>query len=163
MSVCLSVGIVLCLSYCQCITFISGDVPLHVCLLVNMMSWHILCICLCLVCHKSDTVLYYTTYTTLQCMPVGSVAYLQYCLGTFFVVYFGLLHYRHEGQLFQLLQDRESCTLLRQLLAVAFTLWGELTHRHTGQEAFHVRWAALLQHLGKEHDGKVSAMHSSTR
>lgn len=85
---------------------------------------------------------------------------LQYGLGPFLVVHFGLLHYRDEGQFLQLLQDGGSCTLLRQLLAVALTLSRELAHRHTGQEALHVGRPTLLQHLGTEEDRKVCETQS---
>lgn len=56
----------------------------------------------------------------------------------------GFLHNRDEGKLLQVLQDGQRGALLGQFLAVAFALGGELPHADTGQEAFHVRGAALL-------------------
>lgn len=73
--------------------------------------------------------------------------YLEDGLGAFLVVRLGLLHDRDEGQLLQVLQDGEGGPLLGQLLAVAFALGAELADGDAGQEAFHVRGAALLQHL----------------
>lgn len=73
--------------------------------------------------------------------------YLEDGLGAFLVVRLGLLHDRDEGQLLQVLQDGEGGALLGQLLAVAFALGAELADGDAGQEAFHVRGAALLQHL----------------
>lgn len=73
--------------------------------------------------------------------------YLEDGFGAFFVVCLGLLYSWDEGQFLQVLQDGEGSALLWQLLAVAFTLGAELADCDAGQEAFHVRGAALLQHL----------------
>lgn len=81
--------------------------------------------------------------------------YLEDGLGTFLVVCLGFLHSGDEGQLLQVLQDGQSGTLLGQLLAVALALSRELPHRDAGQEAFHVRGAALLQHLGQMWEEQV--------
>lgn len=73
--------------------------------------------------------------------------YLEDGLGAFLVVRLGFLHSWDEGQFLQVLQDGEGGALLGQLLAVAFALGAELADGDAGQEAFHVRGAALLQHL----------------
>lgn len=77
----------------------------------------------------------------------AQLQYLEDGLGTFLVVRLGFLHNGDKGQLLQVLQDGQSGALLGQLLAVALALGGELPDADAGQEAFHVRGAALLQHL----------------
>ncbi len=87
-----------------------------------------------------------------QLLP-AQLQYLEDGLGTFLVVRLGFLHSGDERQLLQVLQDGQSGTLLGELLAVALALGREIPHGDAGQEAFHVRGAALLQHLGRDTGG----------